>query len=249
MNKDKIIAEFKRIKALGYIVSSRSHNTGIGKTFEDLLGVTENNQKDPDFEGFEVKSQREATTSYLTMFTKSPSFPVGANAVLKDKFGTPDSTFPEVKVLHTSCFGNSINSHASGYGFGLQVDRTTRRVYLRVHDLKKDILVPQDVYWTFEELQQCLNSKLRAIFVVTADSKTENGREAFHYTAATIYYNLKFDLFLDALEHGDIMFDIRIGAYKTHGSPQFGKPHDHGSGFRIKRAKLGKICEETLQVG
>lgn len=45
LSKDKIIAEFKRIQSIGFIKSNRSHNTGIGKTFEDYLGVGENTTK------------------------------------------------------------------------------------------------------------------------------------------------------------------------------------------------------------
>ena len=52
MDKELIINEFNRIKALGYLKSRRTHNTGIGKTFEDYLGVDENNNKAPDFAGF-----------------------------------------------------------------------------------------------------------------------------------------------------------------------------------------------------
>ena len=61
MNKlDKIKSEFERIKRLGFIKSTRQNNKdgGIGNTFEDYLGVDENNLSDPDFEGFEVKTKR-----------------------------------------------------------------------------------------------------------------------------------------------------------------------------------------------
>ena len=34
------------------------------------------------------------------------------------------------------------------------------------------------------------------------------------------------------------MFDIRIGAYKNIKKKTYGKLHDHGSGFRIKKDKL-----------
>ena len=38
---EKIESEFNRIKSLGFAKSHRTNNTGIGKTFEDLLGVGE----------------------------------------------------------------------------------------------------------------------------------------------------------------------------------------------------------------
>ena len=78
-NKKLIIERFKAVKSLGFVESRRSHNTGIGKTFEDYVGVLENNLDTPDLAGFEIKSHRIASQSYVTLFTKSPSFPRGAN--------------------------------------------------------------------------------------------------------------------------------------------------------------------------
>ena len=47
-NTDKIKAEFYRIKKMGFVQNTRPNNRdgGIGNTFEDLLGVKENNKKD-----------------------------------------------------------------------------------------------------------------------------------------------------------------------------------------------------------
>lgn len=97
MDKELIVSEFNRIKALGYLKSRRTHNTGIGKTFEDYLGVDENNNKAPDFAGFEVKSKRAETASYLTLFTKSPSHPPKVNTYLRDKYGENYKDNPNLK--------------------------------------------------------------------------------------------------------------------------------------------------------
>ena len=93
-NKDFIISKFKEVKSLEYVPSNRANNTGIGKTFEDYIGVVENNLDEPDLAGFEIKSHRGASCSYVTLFTKSPSCPKRANAYLKDKFGTPYEDAP-----------------------------------------------------------------------------------------------------------------------------------------------------------
>ena len=82
-NKEKIIQAFFQVKSMGWVRSHRSNNTGIGKTFEDCIGVIENNLNEPDLFGFEIKAHRGASASYVTLFTKSPSFSSGANAYLK----------------------------------------------------------------------------------------------------------------------------------------------------------------------
>jgi len=248
VNKENLLKEFQRIKALGFVQSLRSNNTGIGFTFEYHLGITENNKKNPDFEGIEVKSQRARSNSYVTIFTKSPSFPAKVNATLTGKFGTPDKTFPALKVLHTSCFGNCFNSHIGGYSFGLKVDRSIHRVLLQIKSIKNQSLESTEIYWTFEDLRQRISDKLRAMLFVRADSKKVGDFEYFHYTSAIFYLDLNFDKFLKGIEDGLIMFDIRIGAYKTLHSKSFGKPHDHGSCFRIRGVKLELLFEEMVVV-
>ena len=36
--------DFSAVKSKGFIESHRTHNTGIGKTFEDAIGIVENNR-------------------------------------------------------------------------------------------------------------------------------------------------------------------------------------------------------------
>ena len=44
----KLVKKLKAIKKIGYIKTHRVGNTGIGKTIEDLLGITENNVPGPN---------------------------------------------------------------------------------------------------------------------------------------------------------------------------------------------------------
>lgn len=60
MDENLIVEKFREIKELGFVKSKRPYSTGIGKTFEDYLGVTENNEIGPDFAGFEVVQQAHA---------------------------------------------------------------------------------------------------------------------------------------------------------------------------------------------
>lgn len=96
-NREKIIAAFQDIKRRGFIPSHRTHDTGIGKTFEDLIGIIENNERRPDLNGYEIKTKRETSTSYSTLFTKSPSYPKRANAYLRNRYGEDYEEFPGLK--------------------------------------------------------------------------------------------------------------------------------------------------------
>ena len=246
MDKQKIITEFKRIKAKGYLKSNRKHNTGIGKTFEDYLGVDENNIKEPDFAGFEVKSQRVETSSYLTLFTKSPSYPRGANTILRDSYGEIYPQNPNLKKLHTSIFSNRYNSYKGQYGFKIKNDRTNKRLLLSVKDLSTKSIVNEDVFRTYPAIDKCITTKFKALFYVNADTKIEGGAEHFHYTSATIYLNPALSKFLDLVDAGKLMVDIRIGSYKS--GRNFGKTHDHGTGFRIRPIDLTSLYDEVFNV-
>ena len=241
----KIEKEFNRIKGLGFIKSNRVHNTGIGKTFEDYLGVKENNIKDADFDGFEVKSQRELSASYITLFTKSPSSPTGANAYLKDAFGRGDAKFPHLKALHTSSFGDSWNTVHETYDMKLSVNRDCKNISLIIKEFSSELVLSDNIHWSFDDLRTGLN-KMKSLFVVTAETEKRKDGEYFHYTKAKVYHNVLFDKFLELLEEGFIQFDIRIGVYKT--GKAIGKPHDHGSAFRIKKENIHQIYEEVIEI-
>lgn len=244
INSEKLISEFKRIKSLGFIKSNRIHNTGIGKTFEDYLGVAENNNKDPDFEGFEVKTQRNLAQSYITLFTKSPSHPKSANRFLKDNFGKPDSEHPDVKVLHTSIFGDRFNTFNNTFGFKITVNDAEEKLFLKIKDLNSDEIISDSiVYWNFKDVSA---KKLDNTIFVWAERQFVNGDEYFHFTKAHIYYGFSFAKLIDGFKKGYIMFDIRMGSYKT--GRMKGKPHDHGSGFRVKRENLKDLFEHYIEI-
>lgn len=239
-NKQLIIKEFKRIKKLGFLKSRRKSNTGIGKTFEDYIGVEENNINKPDFAGYEIKAHREISSSFITLFTKAPSFPKCANAYIRDTYGNPYESLPNLKTIHTSLFATQANSYMNKYGFQLINNRTEKKIYIGVYSLKSRKLIDCSCGYTYEALKKVLNKKLKNLFYVIADTKTEaNGKESFHFIKASIYEKPSFAKFLNMIDKGLIMYDIRIGSYKT--GKNMGKVHDHGSGFRIMEKNLCKL--------
>ncbi len=246
MNSEKIIEEFNRIKSLGFVQSKRKNNTGIGKTFEDYLGVTENNVKSPDFEGFEVKSQRALTSSFLTLFTKSPSGPNGANSYLRDNFGENYEEYADLKKLHTSIFSNKYNSYKGQFGFKIINDSENKKIRLSIKDLNTGEIISEDVFWSYEDIKNALESKLKAMFYVNAETQHDGTDEYFHYTNAVIYNNPSLEKLLKLIDDGKLMVDIRIGSYKS--GKNKGKTHDHGTGFRIKPTDLINLYSEKITI-
>lgn len=235
--KEKIINAFNLVKARGFVASRRENNTGIGKTFEDYIGVVENNRAEPDLFGFEIKSHREEAASYVTLFTKAPSFPKGANGYLKSKYGVPYTEEKKLGLnkLHTSMFANSYNTFAGKLSFKLINDRVQRTIRIGVYDLEHN-LVDDTVGYNYDILEKILKDKLQNLFYVGAERRCNaNDIEEFYFNTAEIYTEPSFEKFLDLIDNGLVMYDIRIGSYAN------GKAHDHGSGFRMLQPNIKQL--------
>lgn len=244
--KELIVERFLQVRNLGFVKSRRKNNTGIGKTFEDYIGVVENNIDEPDLFGYEIKSHREETASYITLFTKSPNFPSRANSYLKDRFGVPYDDNLALKKLHTSMFASRFNTFGSGLSFRLVNDRMRRIVKIGVYGVVSKELIDDSVGYTYDCLEKVLKKKLKDLFYVTAERKFIDEDEYFFFSKAEIYSNPSIDKFLELLDRGLIMFDIRIGSYKS--GRNIGKAHDHGSGFRILESNLRLLFSERIAI-
>lgn len=229
---------FREIKSMGFVRSRRSHDTGIGKTFEDLMGIDENNDPIPDFMGLEIKTQRAFSSSYITLTTKSPDFPTRANGYLVSNYGYPDQKMPEGNVLHTSFFHNSFNRLRDLWGFRLHVDRNEEKIYILVKDYRSGTVIDDDIYYNFSTLEGIIEKKLKKIAFVTARSRKASEGEEFHFQRVVLLTGFTLEKLLNLIESDYIMYDIRIGLYRS--GRNVGRIHDHGSGFRIHRRNLDR---------
>jgi hypothetical protein len=240
--EDKVLQSFKKdfliVKSKGFIESHRTHNTGIGKTFEDVIGIVENNSSLADYEDcLEIKSKRDLSKSMLTLFTKSPSHPKGANSYLRETYGHPDKN--NMKILHTTISGAKFNTFFSKIGFKLEVNEKAEKIFILVKDLDSDKIVDDSIYYTFSDLKHIIETKCENIAFINAETKEEDEKEFFYFKEATLLKNLTFEKFIQFVKEGLIVYDIRIGVYGTGKSK--GKTHDHGSGFRVLKNNIPKI--------
>ena len=241
-SREFIIEKFREVEKLGFVKSNRKHNTGIGKTFEDYVGVVENNIDEPDLAGFEIKAHREESQSYVTMFTKSPDFPTKANAYLNSRFGSPYENNPGLNKLHTSMFASRFNTSNGKYSFRLINDRDARLLKIGVYDINTKTLLDNTAGYTYDRLEKKLSKKLKSLFYVSAEREYRGNDEFFHFNKAEIYLEPSLECFLKLVDEGLIMYDIRIGSYQS--GAHYGKPHDHGSCFRILAPNLRLLYDE-----
>lgn len=235
------IWEYKKIVGMGWITTHRSGPTGIGKTLEDLLDITENNFDGPDFGDYELKSCRLNSNSMLTMFTKTPQ-PRGAANTLRETFGySSDAYDNDEKVLHATLSADRYVPIAN-----------TGHQLIVVCDSDKISIVAEDkkiyAYWTRDQLKKAFEKKYKNKFVYAkALSQGTGASEQFKFTEAYEVSGFDYDAFVSLLEQGKIYIDLRIGQY--HGGAKDGQTHDHGTGFRIKEIDqplLFKTCNKIV---
>lgn len=238
---DKFYEKFSEIKRKGFIPATRKGSTGIGELFESELGKEEDNKANPDFYDIEIKTKRDISNSLLTLFTKAPNYPKKANTYLRENYGNINPEYGDLKILHTTVSSDRFNSHIGGYSFKISVDRENEKVYLLVKDSSKNTVENTGIYYTFKALEKTFNQKLKNLAVVFAENEKIDNIEHFHYISVDFYYNPNFDNFINLLEDGSIVMDIRIGVYHNPEKTNFGKTHDHGTGFRMKTQYLSEL--------
>ena len=231
---NELVTKLQEIKDMGWVKTHRRGNTGIGKTLEDLLGITENNVPGPNALGvIELKSARKGQKSMLTLFTKSPN-PPKANSVLLNRYGYETSTSGGKKVLHTTVRATCYNTLRGQQGFKI--------------DVKDDKLILADRNngelgrWEKNILKDRFERKLPKLLYVKADCKGRGEDEEFWFNEALGLSGFSFENFIQLVKEGVIYVDVRIGQCPD------GRPHDHGTGFRVQQDKLDMCFSKRIKV-
>ena len=234
---DELVEGIKELKERGFVKTHRADDTGIGKTLEDELGIEENNFAGPDGEDTELKAARKNSSSMLTLFTKSPS-PRGINSKLRKEYGYPDDNFAPKLCLHTTITSTEFNKQ------GFKIIGKKDRIEISSKKQSSDIEVP---YWTKEILEKTYKKKYRdSLLYVKAEHRGSGKDEEFHFVEAYHLQGLDFEKFIANLQNGILKVDIRLGFYDS--GKNIGKPHDHGTGFRMNPAFLDLIFLKRKRV-
>lgn len=222
MDYEELVAKLQEVKKKGYVPTHRQGDTGIGKTLEDLVGIKENNVPGPDANMLELKSARAGGSSMLTLFTKQPLPRKEALSTLVNQFGYPSKKNGE-KILHTTikahCFTN-IKGNAA--------------LSVKVTDKIEIISVNGSVlgYWDDEILRPAFEKKLPSLIFAKALARGKRPNEEFWFNEVWYLKGFSFENFKKVVDEGIVCVDLRIGQYPN------GRPHDHGTGFRIKKDRL-----------
>lgn len=231
--------KFEIIKSMGYVKSHRLGNTGVGKTFEDLLGITENNIKGPDFGVYEIKSTRKTSKSLVTLTTQKPS--LGDIETLRRDVGYPQTK----NNITINCLRQTLDLNII---YTNSINRKSIQLKFDESDGNKLVLYSGNTKlepeWYVSDIVQNVKNKLSNVVYVEAERKKINGEEFFHYVSAKLL-KLKDnaeELLIQAIKDNTLKLDIRLGQHSN------GLKHDHGTGFRIKKDNLWKLFDITVLI-
>jgi hypothetical protein len=220
----------ERISGRGFIKSHRLNNTGIGKTLEDEMDITENNYPEGDFKlgniSVELKAQRRWASSRITLTTKEPTWSLDKLETIK-KIGYPDAQ------------GRT----------GLKITVSTTRpspqgISMKIVDGEIQIIskkIGKICFYKIKNLIDIIKKKFGDnLLLVIAD--TDYGKdktiELFHYNEAILFSGFNEKGFKRLLDEGKIIWEFRLHIKES------GAIRDHGSGFRMSRRYLKELFDK-----
>lgn len=224
---EELVSKLSYINRRGYIETMRTGDTGVGFTFETLIGIDANSDKTPDYKGIEIKcsrsqqpkERRKASTGKQTLFSLVPNWDiVGSRRGLIEQYGHPDEERERIGLYCT------IKVVPNSYDWHLEISEADQRVYVCNYGTRV-------VYYDINDLKAALESKHKESFFVTAHSRrNQSGKEEFLYDSAVYCNNVSFEEFLTLIRENVAGLDFAIHLKN-------GKVRDHGFLWRLENRK------------
>lgn len=232
MQLRNVVRRLQEIRDRGFVESLRKGPTGIGYTFETLLGVNENNIPIPDIGGrVEIKTVRKGSQSLITLFTFNKGVWRANQRDLIERFGYVDER-GRYALKNTIFFRRPIPQ-----GLSLNINETKNTVDLIARE-SGTVIATWDVYVIVGKFM----AKMSRLLIVMADRKVEQGREYFHYNEAYILQNPTSRSIISAFKNSLIGIDLRMHLKEN------GAVRNRGTAFRIKEQDLVNLYESRNQL-
>ncbi len=221
MNLKELVEKLSEIKEMGYVKSLRKGNTGIGYTFESLLGLEETNIPIPDIGGrVEIKTARKDSTSLVTLFTFNRSVWQKRQKDIIEQFGYNDEKGR--RALKSTIFFNKPNS------LGLSLDIDDNKNIISLTASNNELLAEWDVYVIVGKF----SSKLSRLLFVLANRRKSGNQEEFHFNEAYLLTDPNPRNFLTAFKKSLVGIDIRMHLKEN------GAVRNRGTGFRMREKDM-----------
>lgn len=221
---EELLAKFDQIKGLGWIDALRSGDTGIGYTFESLLGIVENNDKRADFKGIEIKTKgtkdgATSTSTKINLFQEGPTWYL--NATAKERIRVLGR--PAANGLY-ACYSQLTTSSNN---LGLLLDVID-------HQSKIDVRKEQEAlgFWSFNQLEGRLLEKHSRTAFVKAKTRATKAKTQYSYEELVYCDQPSIARFVELVEHRNIVFEF------TMSEKPDGRIRNHGYPWRLVRSEF-----------
>ena len=233
-----LFIKFLKIKKKGWIKSQRKGTTGIGYTFERLIGKQEENLPIADFYNIEIKVKKKYSKGDITLFTANPDNEVYAIKRIYDTYGTCNKNKNYFKTFAINVSVNNYSKKGKHF-FKLRVDYDNKVIRLQVFDLNKH-LIEENISWSFELINEKIKYKIKNLSIIKAEVKKDIfENEYFYYYHIDFYEIIDDETFIKQIENGIITILFNISVYMD--TKKYGNVYNHGTSFRIKIFDIEKL--------
>lgn len=220
----ELLEKFDGIKERGWIDSMRTGDTGIGYTFETLLGIKENNDQRADFQGIEIKCKgtkegEVSTSSKINLFQAGPVWLVEATAKERIRIlGKPgdDGLY--------ACY-SQVTATPNNLGLLLDILRASEKI-----DLRKSAKALG--FWSFPQLAKRLAEKHSRAAFVKARVRNTKTKSQYAYEELVYCDRPSIERFVNLVADRNIVFEF------TMSEKQDGTIRNHGYPWRLIRAEF-----------
>lgn len=220
-NSMELLARLREIHRRGFVPTVTHGDTGVGMTLESLLGLPPNCNRNPDYNGIELKSsrmsERTAIPNRVNLFTQVPDWKISKyNAIgILMKFGY-------VKEGRQQLYCTVSNKpNPQGLFFEVNSDEDILENIATIGGNREDV-----AKWSLLKLRTELAKKHNETFWIKATSSFVNGREYFRYDHVIHTKSPNVSLFGHLVEDGIITMDYTL-------SQKNDRVRDHGYIFKI----------------
>ena len=233
--------KFCKIKKMEKIKSLRKGPTGVGYTFESLLGKKEDTNPEPDFKNIEIKCKLYYSKSPLSLFTLCPARnnDSAINYIFAKYSYHRYGDYNDYRL-----FERIISSEGSvelyDYSFKLDVDHISKKIVIKSY--YKGCYEEDVCYWSFDDLKERIITKLSQLAVIKALPYTNNGEIYYKYVSIKFYHFENFDNFIKLIENNEICVQL----YIREGLNKLGDYHieNHGVTFKIRLESIERLFQE-----
>jgi hypothetical protein len=227
----ELLRKLVDIYKLGFLPSTTNADNGVGDTLENLLGITRNSNKSPDYKGIELKAARlssatDRQVNRSNLFSKTPNWDLSvlkSGAEILAKYGYCPSETPDKKALHVTL---SNRPNAQGLYLEMNLEK-----YVIENLRKTPSNVEKVVLWKLAELESELEKKHEKTFWIKAEAKVVNQYEHFLYKLVEATSNPMVTNFGTLVSTGSITMDYTFSEKERPSGKKYAR--DHGYLWKI----------------